>query len=224
MKNTKQLGRTIGILLVLIIVTGIPSTLFRGLSTSLTRSPDFLETIANGSTTVPFVVLLSFVASLTWLIIVALVFPLMKKYNYSTALLFTVLWTLSFAISLYGDLSHLSLLSLSQEAQGASDAAIENFRALGFLKVKDYIWSHFMNLILYSSATALFFYYLFKTRLIPRFLSGWGLLAMGLVFTASWLNLFDVSLGEYPFIHNGLHLITFTTWLVVKGFKEAPAV
>lgn len=223
MKNAKLLGRTIGVLLIVIIATGIPSTLFRDLSTSLARKPDFLKTVLNGSTSVPFVVLLSFVASLTWLIIVVLIFPLIKKYNYSMALLLMVLWTISFAVGLYGDLSHLSLLSISKEAEGASSSMAENFRALGFLKVKDYIWSHFITLVLYSSATSIFFYYLFKTKLIPRFLSGWGLLAMGIVFTASWLNLFGIYTTEYPFMHNGLHMITFTTWLTIKGFKESPS-
>jgi len=221
MKNTKQLGRTIGILFIVVIATGIPSTLFRGLSTSLARTPEFLETIVNGSTSIPFVVLLSFMASLSWLIIVAFVFPLMKKYNYGMALLFWGLWTICFAISLYGDISHLSLLSIGKEAEQGSSFMTENFRALGFLKVKDYTWSHFITLILYSSATSLFFYYLFKTKLIPRILSGWGLIAMGIVFTASWLNIFGINTTEYPFMHNGLHMITLTFWLTVKGFKES---
>ena len=98
MKNTKQLGRTIGLLLIVVITTGIPSTIFRGLSTALTRTPEFLETIVNTSAKVPFVVLLSFIASLSWLIIVAFVFPLMKRYNHGMALLFLALWTICFTI------------------------------------------------------------------------------------------------------------------------------
>ncbi|MEM1337416.1 MAG: DUF4386 domain-containing protein [Bacteroidota bacterium] len=221
MKNTKQLGRTIGLLLLVVITTGIPSTLFRGLSTALARTPEFLETILSESTTIPVIVLLSFLASLTWLIITALVFPLMKKYNYGMALLFSALWTICFAISLYGDIAHLSLLSIGKEAAQASTSMNGNFRELGFLKVKDYIWAHFITLILYTSATLIFFYFLFKTKLIPPFLSGWGLLAVSIVFIASWLNIFGISTGEYPFMHNGIHMIVFTIWLTVKGFRES---
>ncbi|MEO0572103.1 MAG: DUF4386 domain-containing protein [Bacteroidota bacterium] len=222
MKNTQQLGRSIGILLIVVIVTGIPSTLFRGLSTSLTRKPEFLETIANSSSTVPYLVLLSFMASLAWLIIAALLFPLLRKYNYGMALLFTGLWTICFTISLYGDIAHLSLLSMAREAEQASNSINESFGTLGTLKVKDYIWAHFITLVLYTSATLIFFYFLFKTKLIPRFLSGWGLLAIGIVFIASWLNIFGVYTGEYPYMHNGIHMITLTIWLTVKGFKENP--
>lgn len=220
MKNTKQLGRTVGILLIVVITSGIPSTLFRGLSTSGARAPEFLETVIGGATTVPFLVLLSFMASLAWMVIVALVFPLMKKLHHGLALLFLVLWTVCFVISVYGDIAHLSLLSIGQEAERGTDFMTENFRALGFLKVMDYFWAHFITLVLYSSATLLFFYFLFKTKLIPRFLSGWGLLAIAGVFIASWLNIFDVYTGEYPYMHNGIHMITLTVWLTVKGFRE----
>ena len=220
MKNTKQLGRTLGLLLIIVITTGIPSTLFRGLSTSLTRTPGFLETIAGGSTTVPFVVLLSFIASLSWLIIAALVFPLMKKYSNGMALLFIALWTICFTISLYGDIAHLSLLSIAGEAEQTSNTMGQNFRALGFLKVKDYIWAHFITLVLYTTATLIFFYFLFKTKLIPRFLSVWGLVAISIVFIASWLNIFGIRTGEYPYLQNGLHMILLTIWLAFKGFNE----
>ena len=167
MKNSKQLGRTIGLLLIVVITTGIPSTLFRGLSTSFSRTPEFLEKIASGSTMVPFVVLLSFLASLAWLVIVALVFPLMKKYNYSLALLFMGLWILCFSISLYGDIAHLSLLAIGKEAGQASTSHVGNFSALGFLKVQDYIWAHFVTLVLYTSATLIFFYFLFFLFSLP---------------------------------------------------------
>ncbi len=220
MKNTKQLGRTIGFLLIMVMAAGIPSTLFRGLSTSLARKPDFLESITVEATRIPFVVLLSIIASFSWLIIVAVVFPLFKKYNPRMALLFASLWALCFAVSLYGDLSHLSLLSLAKEAQGTSGTVLQNFNALGFLKIKDYIWSHFITLVLYASATILFFYFLFKTKLIPSALSIWGLIAISIVFTASWLNIFGISPTEYPFMHNGLHMIALTTWLSIKGFNE----
>ena len=222
MKNTKQLGRTIGILLVVVISTGIPSTLFRGLSTSLSRTPEFLTTMANGNTTVPFVVLLSFMASFAWLVIVVLVFPTMKKYSYSMALLFMGLWILCFSMSVYGDIAHLSLLALAKEAGQESLASTAHFRALGFLKVQDYIWAHFITLVLYTSATLIFFYYLYKTKLVPRLLSVWGMIAVGMVFIASWLNIFGLNTGEYPFMHNGVHMIVLTVWLTIKGFKEGP--
>lgn len=220
MKNTKQLGKTIGILLIVVITTGIPSTLFRGLSTSFSRSPEFLETLANGKAMFPFVVLLSFIASLAWLIIVALVFPVMKKYNYSMTLLFMGLWILCFSMSLYGDVVHLSLFALAKEAGQESIATIAHFKAFGFLKVQDYIWAHFITLVLYTSATLIFFYYLYKTKLVPRLLSVWGLVAVGVVFIASWLNIFGLHTGEYPFMHNGVHMIVLTIWLTIKGFKQ----
>lgn len=219
MKSNKNLGRVIGVLFLTIIATGVPSNMFRGLSSSLARTPEFLQTINTEALQMRFVVLLSFITHVTWVIVIGLLYPLLKKFNTRLALAFLVFWTTSFAIALFGDLSHLSLLSLAQEALNSSTHNIEQFQLLGLAKVKDYLWSHFMVLILYSSSTFLFFYYLFKTKMVPRILSVWGMVAMIIVFTASWLNIFDQYVGMYPFLHNGLHMMVFTFWLLIKGFS-----
>ncbi|WP_350285117.1 DUF4386 domain-containing protein [uncultured Croceitalea sp.] len=219
MKSNKNLGRIIGLLFLIIIATGVPSNMFRGLSSSMARTPEFLQTINIQAVQMRFVILLSFITNLMWVVVVGILYPLLKKFNPRLALAFLVFWTTSFAVALFGDLSHLSLLSLAQEALNSSTHDIEQFQLLGLAKVKDHLWSHFMVLILYSSSTLLFFYYLFKTKLVPRILSAWGMVAMIIVFTASWLNIFDLYVGMYPFFHNGLHMIVFTFWLLIKGFS-----
>ena len=117
-------------------------------------------------------------------------------------------------------MAHLSLLSLAKEAAQGPTIVAESFLALGFMKIKNYYWAHFITLVLYSATTLLFLYFLFKTKLIPRWLSGWGLVAISIVFIASWLNIFGMHTGEYPYMHNGIHMIVLTIWLTVKGFTE----
>ncbi len=220
MDSNRKIGRTIGALFLVIIATGVPSNMFRGLSSSLARTPEFLQTINTRALEMRFVVLLSFTTHVIWVIVIGLLYPLLKKFSPKLALAFLAFWITSFAIALFGDLSHLSLISLAKEALHSSTHNIEQFQLLGLAKVKDYLWSHFMVLILYSSSTFLFFYYLFKTKMVPRLLSAWGMVAMVIVFTASWLNVFDQNVGMYPFFHNGLHMMVFTLWLLTKGFSK----
>ena len=69
---------------------------------------------------------------------------------------------------------------------------------------------------------ALFFYILFyRTRVIPRFISIWGILATIILFTVTIIKLFGVDLPilnalVLPMILNELFL---AFWLIIKGFN-----
>ena len=70
---------------------------------------------------------------------------------------------------------------------------------------------------------ALFFYLLlYRTRLIPRFISIWGILATIILFIVTIIKLFGVDLVildalVLPMILNELFL---TCWLMIKGFNS----
>ena len=69
---------------------------------------------------------------------------------------------------------------------------------------------------------ALFFYLLFyRTRLIPRFISVWGIIATIILFIVTIIKLFGVDLNilnalVLPMILNELFL---ACWLIIKGFN-----
>jgi hypothetical protein len=77
--------------------------------------------------------------------------------------------------------------------------------------------------IYFFIAGALFFYLLFyRTRLIPRFISVWGILATIILFIVTVIKLFGVELSilnalVLPMILNELFL---AFWLIIKGFNS----
>lgn len=219
MESNQKTGRTIGFLLLLIMALGIPSVVLRGLSTSMVASSDFLNEIFQNSFKMRIAVLLDILASALWLVIALILFPTIKKYKNSFALWFFGIWLVQFAVIVFSNISHLSLLSLTNEfvSTGATDT--ELFSTLGLLKIEEYFWAHFMSLMLYASAAFSLYYFLFQTKLVPRFLSAWGMVAISLVFIASWLNIFDINPSFYFFSQNGIHMIAFMGWLIAKGFN-----
>lgn len=82
------------------------------------------------------------------------------------------------------------------------------------------MWSHLLALILYSSTNFLLLWFLFRSKMIPKFLAVWGMLAMVVVFTASWLQILGISVSMYAYYQNGINFMFFIAWLIVKGFKE----
>ncbi|WP_425237494.1 DUF4386 domain-containing protein [Ulvibacterium sp.] len=219
MKTNQKKGRIIGLLLLLIVVAGIPSVNLRGLSTSMAASPEFLNEVFQKSMQMRLAVLLDIVAGVLWLVVAVILFPVIKQYKKGMALGFFGIWIVYFAVIIFSNISHLTLLSLSQEFVKAGATDMSHFGTLGLLKIEEYFWAHYMAIMLYASAAWIFYYFLFRTKLIPRFLSAWGLLAISLAFLACWLTIFDVSISFYFFLQNGLHMIVLLLWLLVKGFN-----
>lgn len=69
---------------------------------------------------------------------------------------------------------------------------------------------------------------LYQTRLIPRWLSAWGLISAGLYFTAKIVSMFG-PLHTAPLIESGIGQLmiptaiqemVFAVWLIVKGFNR----
>ena len=190
-----------------------------GLSTSMVNAPDFLSQILESALEMRISVFLDVLASVLWVIAAAILFPLIKKFNDKLALVFFGVWITYFAITIFSDISHLSLLSLSQDFVNAQIPDAAYFKIAGGLKIKDYFWAHFFGIMFYAAAAFMFYYFLFRNRLVPRFLSAWGMVAISIVFLACWLNIFDFNVSFLFFGQNGLHMIILMGWLIAKGFK-----
>ena len=127
---------------------------------------------------------------------------------------------------LIGTLSLLMLLTVSQQslAPGADAAA---FRATGdaLLAVRD--WTRgFIGMLPFLTAALMYYYVLYRARLIPRWLSGWGLAgaALGLVATvySGYTQDFGFStLNTALNIPIGLQEMVLAVWLLAKGFHPS---
>ena len=75
------------------------------------------------------------------------------------------------------------------------------------------------KIIIYCLGAYMFYYLLFKSKLIPRFISVWGLIAVAILFTEMMLITFGDSLRMILMIPMGLNEIFLGIWLIVKGFN-----
>jgi len=81
--------------------------------------------------------------------------------------------------------------------------------------------------IVFSVGTLMIFALFFQTRLIPRWLSGWGLIGAVLYFIANLVSMFG-PLHIAPAIDHGIGLLliptaiqemVFAVWLIAKGIN-----
>jgi len=217
--SNKKLGRTIGLLFLAIMVVGPFSLNLRGLSTSMFESAAFYNDISSNALQMRLSVLLDILAAILSLGIAVMLYPVMKYHNYKLALWYLGLYITYLGVIFVSDIDRLSLISLSENLNESSDPG--NWNKLGLVLMESYIQAHFISLIIYSAASILLYYFLFITKMVPKLIAGWGILAVLIVFVITWLQIFGIDVSFVFYIQNGVFMLVFTAWLLVKGFAES---
>ena len=151
-------------------------------------------------------------------------FPLLTRYHKGIAMGYLSLWITQFGIIAFSNVSHLSLLSLSEEFVHTAVTNVDYFNILGTIRVQEYFWAHFLSLMVFTTGAAMLYYVFFKARLIPRLLSLWGIVAVTIVFVTTLFQVFDQPVNMILYLQNGVHILVLTFWLLIKGFNTTEEV
>jgi hypothetical protein len=155
-----------------------------------------------------------------------LLYPLFKKHNEDLAL-GAVLFrgVLEMVCYLFMALGQFLLLSVSQihAATGAGEA-----QALGSVLLAANIWSSLLLGLVFSIGGAMIYVLFYQTRLVPRWLSGWGFIGAILyfiahldgIFGAQQMLSFNAGLGILM-APLALQEMVFAVWMIVKGFDRS---
>lgn len=217
MSSHRKTARIVGLLFLLLLITGISGIILRDLSPSL-------KDVFENSTQIKISILFDLIASTVAVGIAVLLFPILKKFNYNIALWYFGFSIVGFATIVVSNVSVFSLLTLSEEYVKLGSPDTDYFQTLGVLKLGEYFGAHFMGLIIHTFGASMFYYLLFQSKLLPRFLSVWGLIAITLVLSATLLQIFDRSVRMILYLPNGLLQILIGIWLIVKGFNSSAIV
>jgi hypothetical protein len=156
--------------------------------------------------------------------IVVTLLPILKRRNEALANGFFALRFLEAVSNILHALFLLMLLSLSHEvvASGALDAP--HFQTAGALLLAGREWAFLIGSGLVWTTSALVLnILLYRERLIPRWLSGWGFVGAALSLAAYVPKFFGIDLPEITFIPIGVQEMVFAVWLIVKGINPSIA-
>ena len=220
MSSINQTGRIIGILFLLIFIIGMTSMSYRGLSSSLAESDTFLKSVHDDALEMKLAILLDVLSSIVGITIAVILFPLLKKYSKSLALTFLVFWSAQLAVVISSNVSHLSLISLSNEFVSGVNVSVQNITLLGKLAIEDYYWAHYFIIILFNVGGLIIHYLFYRSKLIPTILSVGGMLTAGLAIIGILIQYFEITHSMYFFMPNGLLIIALSLWLIIKGFNS----
>ena len=223
MNTYRKTAITVG---TLFIVCTVASILGPTLAISI-NSPDYLNQLAGKPDQIITAALLEFIWAAAGAGIAIGLYPLLKKYNGALALGSVGFRVVENVFVLIGTLNMLSLLTLSQELIAAGAPEASSFQTLGTLLLALRDWQlHVISGLAFSLGVLMYYAILYRSNLIPRWLSGWGVMGAVLSLAATVLASFThdfglESINTYLNVPIGLQELVFAVWLIAKGFNPS---
>ena len=151
-----------------------------------------------------------------------LLFPILKKKNENLAFGYAGARIIESVLFMVNTIFLLTLLNLSQEFVKAGAPDVVYYKTLGAVLLAAGHWAYLLGLGLAFAISALILnYLLYQSKLIPRWLSGWGFVGATLVFANFLLESFGINPVEILFIPIAVQEMVFAVWLIVKGFNPS---
>lgn len=217
--NTKQISKASGLLILLGMIAGIFSV------APAIDSTDYLTLGAANLNQVILAAIFQLLMSLTYMGIAILLYPMIRSFNAHLSLGFLSFRIIAVTLSIVGTLILLSTLILSQDFVIQSLPNMDFYKTIGHLlkSMRDYINHVFMVVVLCLGNTLLYLSFI-KSKMIPRWLSIFGIISCSLSVLASLLVLFgrmDIITTEYLLLNapTGIQELTLAFWLIFEGLN-----
>lgn len=188
-------------------------------------APDYLSNIFPNRSQVIVGMLIELINDATVIGIPVVLFPVLKKYSERLALGYFGFRIIEAAILIVSKTSVLSLIELSQEFLAAGASGTGYFQTLGAVALAERSWASQIQVVFFALSALIFYYVLYRSKLLPRFLSVWGFIAVAALIAANVLPVPDLTQGFNPaqllFLPIFISEILVAIWLIVKGFNPS---
>jgi hypothetical protein len=208
---------------VIFIIATVAALLAAAVDPILTGT-DYLTKVSANASQVAADAFFYLIAAFTSVGISISLYPVMKGSNAGLALGSVVFRTIEAVFYMVAVVSLLSLLTLSQQFTAAGAPDRSSLQAVGGLLLS--LREHATLLGVFAFSLGAFMYYslFFQSRLIPRWLSGFGIVAIILMMAACVLSLFSGNpITGYTLLVLPIALqeMVLAVWLIVKGFDPS---
>ena len=221
--SDRKIARVAGVLFTIATAASIASS---PLLTSINSSNYLVDVSVNGNQVLAGA-FFAFIAAIASASIAISLYPALKKHNGALALGAVGFRLIEGVLYVVGILGLVVLLALSQEFVKAGAPSSSYFQTLGVLYLAGYHWVYYGGAVLAFCLGALMYYYIFyQTKLVPRWLSGWGLVGATLLSAGAMLVMFGVIVPlSTPHVVLALPIavqeIALAVWLIIKGFGSS---
>jgi hypothetical protein len=217
-------GRTNAIITGVLFIVATVAALAAAALQPVLSGTDYLTGVAANASQVAGGALFYLIAAFTSVGIAISLYSVLKKWNTGVALGSVVFRTIEAVMYIAAVVSLLSLVTVSRQFANAGTADLASFQAIGdsLRSVREH--ATLVAVIAFSLGAFMYYYLFFQSRLIPRWLSGWGIAASVLMLAACLLALFsDSPVTGYTLLILPIAVqeMVLAVWLIVKGFNSS---
>ena len=214
MKNDRMTAILVG---AFFLIAMMASLIGGGMLETIFNAEGFIEQLDSLNSQISVGVLLEVVNALAVLGIAFLMFPIIRRHNEGMAIGYAGFRILESLFCILAALFPMVLVSLDRNLLTAGNQDIQAFSEL-LLTARAQVTGVFIPLF-FGLGALIFYTFLYRTRLLPRFIAVWGWVAVVLMYA---VNLVDLSLTvgiifALPIILNEI-LMGF--WLIMRGFER----
>jgi hypothetical protein len=224
MNSTRKISVITGMLF--IIATFAGPVLATALIPDLTGT-DYLTQFSAHANQTAGGVLLWIISAFTSAGIAIAMYPVLKEQNAGLALGSVIFRALEAAFYMLEIVILLSLLTLGQQFNTVGTADRTSLQVIGNLLVSVRDQAGWVAVFAFCVGAFMYYYVFFQSRVIPRWLSGFGIVAITLMMAACVLVLFSGNrVTSYILLWAPIAVqeMVLAVWLIVKGFNPVVSV
>ena len=215
--NNRRTATLVGVFYIIGTVAGVLSKL---VTWRFADDPGLLGKVAAHSDQAAAGALLILVMGLALVMVPVLMFPILKKQNEALALGYVVFrGSLEFVGYVGSALCWLLLVVVAKDAASPAGAVVSQSHGLGSALFGAQAPIAAVTTIVFGIGALMFSYLLYASRLVPRWISVWGLVAAVPYAAVGVLGLFGRN-PEVLFIPLAVQEMVLAVWLIAKGFNR----
>jgi hypothetical protein len=219
MGSNRNTAIIVGVLFIIATVSPILSIVFTG----AIYEADYLTAVSANENEVLVGVLLLLTMTAAIVLIPIMMFPILKKHNEPLALGYVGARIFEGFFSAVNIINILSLLSLSREFVNATAPVGSYFHTSGALIMAAFNWGGILLDFPFTIGALVFNYLLYKSKLVPQWLSVFGLIGATLWLANTPLRMFSISPSSLEILALPIAAqeMIFAAWLIAKGFNTS---
>jgi hypothetical protein len=219
MSESRKTSVTVG----LIFIAATAAALLAAFVDSILSESAFLANIASSRNQIRIGIVFYIVEALTSASIPLAMYPILKQKNAVLALGSVVFRSIEAAFYLIAVLCLQSLITIGQNIEALPGDQQTTHYVVGnfLLKLREH--ATLLGVVSFCVGSLMYYYIFLRTRLIPLWLSVWGVLAAILMLIASALSLFsDNPITGYTILVLPIAVqeMALAVWLLARGFRE----
>ena len=211
----RKTATIVGVLFIIATAAGVGSAIFLG---PVFEDPDDLVKPAGNENQVIIGTLCLFTMAVAVAGIAIAIYPVLRKQDEALALGYVGARVVEAVLFMAAVIIILVQLELSQEFVKAGDPDASHFQTTSELLIAAGEWTGVIAGLVFGLSALIFYYLLYVSKLIPRWLSIWGFIGAIMYFLVYMVAMFgtDVEVFVAPLAVNEMVL---GVWLIFKGFS-----